>query len=64
MAHIPDATNVADIFTKWVSKEKFEKLLGYLTGASALGGEGEAQAAVVLAMAQMAVQQELRDGGY
>jgi hypothetical protein len=58
LAHIPDATNVADIFTKWVSKEKFERLLAYLTGASALGPEGEAHAMVVLTMAAIAIVAE------
>ena len=33
LAHIPDATNAVDWLTKWVSKEKLEASLRYLTGA-------------------------------
>ena len=33
LAHVPDATNWADIFTKWVKQVKFDKCLAYMNGA-------------------------------
>ena len=35
LAHVPDAANVVDMFTKWTTPEKVERSLAYLTGALA-----------------------------
>ena len=34
LAHVPDAANVVDIFTKWVKEEKCEQMLNYLNGTT------------------------------
>ena len=40
LVHVPDAANVVDMFTKWVSASKVESSLAYLTGALALRAHG------------------------
>ena len=40
LAHVPDAANAVDIFTKWVPAEKLEACLSYLTGGSSRGVYG------------------------
>ena len=42
LAHVPDAANVVDIFTKWSKAEKIEKCLAYLTNAAARAAHGDA----------------------
>ena len=37
LAHIPDAANAVDIFTKWCKADKVEAMLAYLTGGSSAG---------------------------
>ena len=34
LAHVPDAANVVDIFTKWCKEEKVEQMLAYLNGTT------------------------------
>ena len=36
MAHVPDAANAVDIFTKWTKAEKVERMLAYLSGGQTL----------------------------
>ena len=40
LVHVPDAANVVDMFTKWVSAAKVENSLAYLTGSMALRAHG------------------------
>jgi hypothetical protein len=55
LAHVPDTANAADVFTKWVSLEKFEAMLAYLIGARFRRTGADKVACV---MAALAIQTE------
>lgn len=54
LAHIPDAANAVDIFTKWTKRDKAEAMLAYLTGGMSRGERGSEPGHMVAAFAVIA----------
>ena len=53
LAHVPDAANVVDMFTKWVPLAKVERSLAWLTGATARAAHAEGRGGNVLAVSTL-----------
>ena len=53
LAHVPDAANVVDMFTKWVPLAKVERSLAWLTGAVARAVHAEGRGGNVLAVSTL-----------
>jgi len=64
LAHVPDSVNVVDMFTKWVSADKVERSLAWLTGsASRAAHSAEMPPATMNVMATSAFSRFARMGG-